>query len=377
MDAVTVQKENIDTTVGELRSLNFLSETGVINYIGHTVYMCDAGQNIYRIPSQVLSRHMTPSFRIFTRSVQDAHTRKYTGDGRERPPSTQGFPVQIVHINVNYLLAHGYMYIEDLGVCLAFNRQDAVLHHRALPAYMQRHHKDITELFRTAICMAPFKVLCNDPHGKLKELCTVINGKVLSVEISRIRNEPEQCTVYIGSKPGEYTVHELSINDIVIGKNVYDLDHMTVGLFQSKDHALSFVVKSRSTGAVYTQKDLNGTVQNAIAQYRQKLDEIQYNCDREKQRADILREENNVLRARLMQQLEFQQKANEYQQRQTMNKLSLEKEEAKLAKEIVSNKSTVLGHWASVLKTTATIAPLILSLFTLWKSWDSKKSVYG
>ena len=203
-------------TIGNFRSLGFYQELGIINKTGEKIYVCNIYKQVYEINTNVIGMSDFKSLKILLRTEQNARGRYFNNYGIESPSDTRGFKIKTFDINVAYLNEVGHIYVAELGLCIAYTKNEALAHHQAMPEFFERRYKSLNEIYKTAICLAPLKIMANDPYNRFNKIWTIINNRVFCVSVSNESNEAPMCRVYFGVDPGDYRVFDFDIEDICL-----------------------------------------------------------------------------------------------------------------------------------------------------------------
>ena len=348
--------EILPSPIYSIRSLSLFQEIGVINLSGYDIWISDIARNVYCIRNKAFFSDSNKFITIYSRTDPEADKRNFSYNGTEIPRNGSGFKVFKYVINMDYLLSKGHIYIDDIGMCLAFTRQDAEAYNMSSPIYQAKHHQNVIEMFKTAMSMAPFKVMCNDPFCKLNELWTIINNQAFAIDITHLKDEPEKCRVYLGSKPGNYSTTDIKFESLVKGEYIFDCAGTEVMLFPTREMAIKQIFKNKSDLAVFTLEDLNGKIKEFKANFELEIDKYKKSNAELKNHNEMLQKEIIILR----------QQVNDYynnQYKEKINRENLEREKYKTEKERISYKSSNSSNWATIIKSVATILPVIISIF--------------
>lgn len=347
--------ESLPSPIYSIRSLSLFHEVGIVNLSGYDIWISDSSKNVYLVENRSLRIDGDQFITIYSRTDPNASKRKFNYGGVE-VPNGDGFKVTKYSININYLLSKGHIYIEDLGICIAFNRQDAEAYNISSPVYQAKHHQNLLEMYKTAMTMSPFKVMCNDPYFKLNELWTIINNKAFAIDITHIKDEPEQCKIYLGIKPGDYSVTDIKFESLVKGEYIFDCDGTEVMLFPTRDMALKQIYKNKSNSNVFSFDDLQRKVKEAKTTFQLDIDKYKKSNIELKNQNEILHQENIILRQQIDNNIN-----NHYKEH--INNMALKREQYKTEKERMSYKSTEYSNWVTIAKSVATILPVLVSIY--------------
>lgn len=352
------------------KTLSLFKEYGVVNTTGYDIWMCDAGGETYLIKSRALARNLPSAIRVYVRVDGDALTRNFDRYGHEiLREKSKGFPYREYTIATDDLLHHDTCYISEIAISFGFTKDAAIAAHEHTKLYAETHYNDILDIYRTAITLAPLKVVCNDPHHKLSQLWVVVNGKPLNVSISNKPHEPELCSVFIGSEPGNYDHFEFEIDKIINNQAIYSANQCTIALFQTRGLAQQYVDKTRQSDAVYTGVDLKDAVNRSNDSWKAKVDELEIAKSTLTQDNNILRAENKSLRESIAIRDVQQQKALEHENRMQLQEQAIAREQTKLQREETATRSAEISSWANVAKAAATIVPIVASVIGLYLSF--------
>lgn len=339
-------------TIYNFRNLGFYQELGIINQTGEKIYVCNIYKQVYEVQTNIVGMSNYKSLRIMLRTESNARARYFNNYGIESPIDNKGFKLKAFEINVRYLNEVGHIYIAELGLCIAYTKHEALAHHQAMPEFFEQRYKSLNEIYKNAICLAPFKIMANDPHFRINKIWTILNNRVFCISIANESNEPPMCKVYFGVDPGDYRVFDFDIEDVIKGKGIFDCGNTSLVMFTTKEQAVQHLMKTKSTDCIYTRKDLKERMTETHELYKNEIDNLKRLLEKEKQANDIIRDENISLRSQLLQKenMEF-------------NKIKLEREDIKLDKERSKAK---LDNWTTMIKAISIILPTTLSLLSIF-----------
>ena len=356
--------EYLPSPIYSIRSLSLLQELGIINLSGYDIWISDMSKSVYCIKNKSIGLDGEKYITIYTRVNSEADKRIFNHYGVESP-TDRGFKVTKYSINIQYLLSKGHIYIEDIGMCLAFNREDAIAYNQSSSIYQARHHKNLVEMFKSAMMMSPFKVLCNDPYYKLNELWTIINNQAYAIDISHIRDEPEQCKIYLGIKPGEYSVTIIDFEKLIQGEYIFNCNGTDVMLFPTKEMAIKQIFKSKNNLAVFTMEELNNKIKECKNNYILDIEKYKRLEIEAKNKCEIIQNENIILRQQVDSYMNKLKDMEENFYKEQLAKQALEKEKLKIEKERLACNAANYNNTSSILKSVATILPIAISIFGL------------
>lgn len=356
--------EYLPNPIYSIRSLSLLQELGIINLSGYDIWISDMSRSVYKIMNKSIGMNNDRYITIYTRTNSEADKRIFNHYGIELPPD-KGFKVTRYSINIQHLLSKGHIYIEDIGMCLAFTREDAEAYNQSSSIYQAKHHKNLMEMYKSSMLMSPFKVMCNDPFYKLSELWTIINDHAYAIDITHIKDEPEQCKIYLGIRPGEYEVTEIDFNKLIQGEYVFKCGNTQVMLFPNREMAIKQVFKSKNNLAVFTMEELNNKIKECKNNYILDIEKYKRLNMESKNKCEIVQSENIILRQQVDSYMNKLKDMEENFYKEQLNRQMLEKEKLKIEKERLTVNAANYNNTSSILKSISTILPIAISIFGL------------
>ena len=383
MSDVLFTDEYSSYSIGTDSRLSFYSELGIENYTDSLLYVCNSHGIIHEVTSSpdIIFKNQT----VIIKYRNAFHDERVFNSQRFEIASTKkGIPFRQCVISKNDLLTKGFIYLEELELCIGFNKKVVYQRHPKLNFNEEKEYRAFIKTHRDAITSAPIKVVANDALGRIDRIYLNICQQVVSVKVSNNPMLPNNCVVYLGSMNGEYFEYELNIDDIINGTNIECvMKRGVMCLAPTPQHVYKWLqLKNTSKEELYTSKDVQKIVDKAIAKYK-------YDVQSRDSDIKILQEEIDSYKKEIKSLQEIIKSYNNRDIEEEKRKLEKDKQEfermkwryefEKMEKENELNdklnkeksQSSDLSFWATVLKTSTIIIPVLVTLGALLKGYNS------